>query len=317
MADKKLTRRQFVEKGLKATVAVGAGMFVGRGLVAQAPWVADRKPPGEPLQRLGQGTPVRVGNGSRKLLTFAHITDPHLYVIDETDENFAAFEKYMKSRMEWRTEKPYGQVTAELAKRNVRLAIMTGDIVDYVTDDNLRMFSTLFFSSPTQMHYCLGNHDYATLTVDKDAHARWERGASEELLNRWNSTAGPFGPGYYSVQHAAHEIILLDNGPGDFDDKQLEWLDGYLAGIARKTAVLAFHIPLFTDELAKELKGRTQGMLVPKKSKIFDLLPEHKNIAAMLTGHLHRNYETKVGRIPQYVTSAMFHSGFRMVECYV
>jgi len=306
-----------MEKGVQAGAAISAGIVFARQLAAQTPWEADKAPTTELPQLVGQGTPVRIGDGATKVLTFAHITDPHLYVIDETAENFAAFEKYMKSRMAWHTEKQYGQVMAELARRNIAQAVLTGDVVDYASDENLRMFSALFFSSATRISYCLGNHDYATLKVDEKARGEWRlRDSIEEVTTHWNLKAGPFGPGYYRLQWAAHDIILLDNGPGDFDEKQLEWLDGELAKTSARTAVLAFHIPLYTDYLAEQLKGETRGMLVPNSSGIFELLRQHKNIGALLTGHLHRNFETKVAGIPQYVTSAMFHSGFRLVECY-
>ena len=296
------SRRRF----LKSSVAAGAALSLVSGVRAAEENPAAAFP--------HEAKPVRIGEGSRCVLRFAHLTDTHYYVIDETHPNHVAFEKYMKWRMGWHTEVPAADVYAELQRRKVEFAVHTGDIIDYSTDEDRRFFERMCGDIPFPVHYCLGNHDYQTLKIDSDAKAQW--GFLDETANvaAWKKQVSLFTDRNYTFVRGGYRFIFLDNALRKFDDGQLRWLDAQLNAAGKTPCILSFHIPLYSKHLEDIIKN--VGALMPAKGDMYDVLAHHDNVAAIFAGHVHRNTETKINGIPQYTTDAAFHRAFRMVECY-
>ena len=261
-----------------------------------------------------EGKSVRIGKGNRCVLRFAHITDSHYYVINETQPNYAAFKKYMKSRTGWHTEKPAADVYQELQRRKVKLAIHTGDIIDYSTDENRKFFERMCSDIPFPVHYCLGNHDYQTLKIDSNAKAKW--GYSNEANNivAWKKQVGLFTDRNYTFIRNGYRFICLDNALRKFDAKQMTWLNTLLSSSVKMPCILCFHIPLYSKHMEDVTKNKKA--LMPAEGEIYNLLASHNNVAAIFAGHVHQNIESKINGIPQYTTKPTFQRSFRVVECY-
>ena len=262
-----------------------------------------------------EAPPTRIGRSGKCVLRFAHITDSHYYVIDETAPNRVGFEKYMKSRMGWQTEKAAADVYTQIQRRNIEFALHTGDMIDYVTERDLRYFNRMTGNLPFPVHYCLGNHDYGTLTIDPDATPHWGHMDDHDAnLKAWKKEVAAFEGQNYAFEQGGYKFIILNNAMRSFAPDQLAFLEHQLVASSDSPCILAFHIPLYNEQLEGILGGK--GALMPPDGPIYDLLAQHRNVAAIFAGHVHRSTETKVNGIPQFTTDATYRKGFRIVECY-
>ena len=294
-----IPRRKFIETSAFA----GAALVLGPEL-----WAAEGTAP------FREAPLARIGNGSRCVLRFAHITDTHYYAIDDAAPNAAAFETYMKSRVGWHTEEPAANIYAELQRRHAEFAVHTGDIIDYFTDENLGYLDRMTADIQFPVHCCLGNHDYSTLNVDSDAKALW--GFVDDFavtIEAWKKKVRIFTDRNYTFVRSGYRFIFLDNALKKFDAGQLAWLDTQLAA-ADTPCILAFHIPLYSKQMAEAVKNA--DLLMPPEGDIYDVLARHDNVAAIFAGHVHRSTVSDISGIPQFTTGSTYHRAFRMVECY-
>jgi hypothetical protein len=91
---------------------------------------------------------------------------------------------------------------------------------------------------------------------------------------------------------------------GSFDDEQLAWFEGELAG--PEPCIVFVHHPIHTD-VAGKLWSLLPSFLVEEGDKVYAILDAHKDkIRAIFSGHGHLWVkDTRGGTIPVFETSAL------------
>ncbi|MFF2024912.1 phosphodiesterase [Streptomyces sp. NPDC058171] len=152
--------------------------------------------------------------------------------------------------------------------------VITGDLVDRGEPAEYTALRRLVDGFPLPLHLVTGNHD--------------ERGA---LLAEFGGTRflGEGAASHYAVDHPEFTLVALDSSvPGRPDGRlgpdQLAWLDGVLARRPHVPAFVCLHHP----PLAVGIPF-LDGMRLADGEALADVLAEHRNVARVLAGHVHRS----------------------------
>ncbi|MFN5944271.1 MAG: metallophosphoesterase family protein [Phycisphaerae bacterium] len=227
--------------------------------------------------------------GKRRLARVAHITDSH------TQPERGAFEGTcaMWEHLNTLSDKP-------------DLVLHGGDII-FSSFEKTRQRSQeqwdLYLRSMREhnklpVHHCLGNHDIwgwnkkeSQTTGNEEG---WGKAWAIDLL-------GMPAP-YYAFEARGVKFIVLDTVQprgetgyeGGLGDAQFEWLQGELAGSKLPVVVLT-HIPtIHASTLLVDARTNADnnwvtggGSLLMDRTKVVNLISRHRNIAAVLSGHIH------------------------------
>jgi 3',5'-cyclic AMP phosphodiesterase CpdA len=154
------------------------------------------------------------------------------------------------------------------------------------------------------VHHCLGNHDIwgwnkkeSQTTGNEEG---WGKAWAIDLL-------GMPAP-YYAFEARGVKFIVLDTVQprgetgyeGGLGDAQFEWLQGELAGSKLPVVVLT-HIPtIHASTLLVDARTNADnnwvtggGSLLMDRTKVVNLISRHRNIAAVLSGHIHMDQQRR------------------------
>ena len=257
--------------------------------------------------------------GASAPFTLLQMTDTHLIHADERDgERMLAYTE--KRRKTYQHGDEYLASVSALAKELSCTIINTGDLIDCQTAPNLELIAR--FTAENDVIHMLGNHDcrsYGGMEYDCPA-------VRAQTIERVRTALGR-ELRFRSVVRNGVNLVLLDNA--------YYWVEPWQYGALRRElsrglpTVLFVHVPLFQPELHRyilETKGRLFSSLMcvpeellatyPEKRLLqqrptettraaFELITHAPNIAAVIAGHTHLNWEGLLaGGIPQYVTSS-------------
>ncbi len=150
----------------------------------------------------------------------------------------------------------------------------TGDAIDAVcfegssgTDvcGQISLFATAAAQSPAPIYLALGNHDTERYILSgAPPKATGDHSISAAARRQWRAALPTLRDGtYYSFTRSAgrtqFRFLVLDNGePGtsssEYGRRQLAWLDQQITS-AKEWVILAFHIPLASDNFSKAVKA--------------------------------------------------------------
>ncbi len=155
--------------------------------------------------------------------------------------------------------------------------IVTGDLVDFGTDEKYAHFRHLVAPLSLPIHPIPGNHD------EREAFRR--AFADHPDL----PTAGPLS---YVSEVGALRLILLDSTVpgrphGQMTPETLAWLDGVLAREASRPALVALHHPPFTTGIRHMDLQNCFGA-----EGLEEVLRRHPQVLATVCGHVHRTVLT-------------------------
>lgn len=176
--------------------------------------------------------------------------------------------------------------------------ILSGDIIDRITDSNVRFMSKFIKEFPIPVVYCPGNHDWIS--------------ESGEHLNQYERIK-PItkNPACNSFDFGEFEVVTVDNGNKQITDYQLDFLKAKLN--SNKKILLVVHAPLNLGESGEELKNRLSPYFLlgvdgdcSNAYKFNSLVKENDDrIIAVLTGHIHAFHEGNItDNLKQYSTSS-------------
>ncbi|MBQ7822407.1 MAG: metallophosphoesterase [Clostridia bacterium] len=263
---------------------------------------------------IGLDAPVRV----------LHVTDTHIAYDDPVrySGRFKCFE----------TEDDRGQTldylrqATEYAKREGITIVHTGDLIDYLSDENFRLVDK--YLDGVDYIYAAGNHDFC----------HWVGEAKEDAAYKWE-----YMP--HSAPHFKSNLIFdsrvikgvnfvtLDNSYYLISDGQVDMLRAEAA--KGYPIVLCMHNPLYTPGFAELTDGDTlvncgiavvgapveylaRYSLHRRKQQTPDeatlrairYIKSEKLIRALVVGHKHMNYEESLDNgVPQITTHGTF-AGF-------
>ena len=255
---------------------------------------------------IGLDAPIRI----------IHVSDTHLTYADMRDG-----ERKVKL-IEWRA--PSFPEAEDMLRsigtlaREENLPIMhTGDLLDYVSLANLEAAKQ--FTDEYDCFMATGNHEFSLYVGEAKEDAAYRNQSLDKVQACFKN----------DIRKSARVIggvnfIALDNGYYTFEPEHLDFLKQEAAeGLPM---VLMFHTPLYDPVLYRVAMEHTPACAylagVPEKLtecyepsrreqqradsvtfEILDYIAKEPMIKAILTGHLHFNYEgTFANRIPQIVT---------------
>ena len=175
--------------------------------------------------------------------------------------------------------------------------ILSGDIMDRVTESSMRYLKSLFEKSEIPIIYCLGNHDY--MNENGDNVCQYER--FKDFTQN---------PEYFSVDYDEFELLVIDNNKA-ISEKQLQFLKEKIA--SNKKLLLVEHKPLLLGEFGEKLLNKIGSYFFIGTEKDADTTKEYVNLVkengnrfiAVLCGHIHSAKEYKItDNLMQITTSS-------------
>ncbi|MBQ7760621.1 MAG: metallophosphoesterase [Clostridia bacterium] len=266
--------------------------------------------------------------GLKREYKFFQISDAHIMVKDEQSSQ-NDIEKYKIRREKWDILKKefadkYGDVCDERYDTEPtvpfeRLAqyakdigsdalILSGDILDIVSESNLRYIKSFLEGYNHPYIYCLGNHE----SYDEfDNKCKCYDRLKPVIKN----------PDFLSVDYGEFKIVSLDNGMKQVSEEQLKKLEKELLG--DKRIILVIHEPLSLGEFG-EKAGKIMSPYFlygsekdPDDTKrLLDLVVNNEEkFIAVLAGHVHTTVEEKItDKLMQYtITSALIGYGREII----
>ena len=316
------TRRDFIGFGF-GTLA--AGVLSAYGEQGREIWYA-REPQGEaalqmPIMKGFHPTRLEIEVGARKPFSLLHISDSHLALMNARDLAKADETelRWYESRRKAFANAETGLAAALVYAKAKKLPILhTGDLVDYMSDANVREAQRDL--EGRDVLYAIGNHEHCG--TPHPGPGRKELAAARAQLE-------PYFPNRFTVCSRVMNgvnFVAFDNVGMCADLVEREFAAIRAEFAKGLPVVLAYHIPFYTEALADGLMAST-GYKPQKRSDINEgwlaacpgkpaleinarlrkWLPEQKNLKALLCGHMHEESQVDfTDRVRQYVCGATF-----------
>jgi len=143
--------------------------------------------------------------------------------------------------------------------------VITGDLTDHGREEEYAALKEVIGDFPLPLHLTTGNHD------DRDA-----------MVKAFG------GEPFYAVEYPEFTFIALDSlipgsPAGRLGEEQLEWLDGVLTARSGLPALIGLHHPPMPIGIPF-----LDGMRLLDGKRLRDVLAEHRNVARVMAGHVHR-----------------------------
>ncbi|MCX8195556.1 MAG: metallophosphoesterase [Acidilobaceae archaeon] len=237
--------------------------------------------------------------GPRESIRVVHVTDTHFGAEQGGLPNNFKHTRYV------------ALLNTLVEKHGVRLVVYTGDLID-VGSDVLAYRD--FFSAVSQVFApqlaLTGNHDWSQVP-DTRALVEMYYGRYVVPLLVWNFSYGDF------------MFVAIDTKLEGYPEMwQLDWLERTVAGSPHRAVVILMHHPYFSQ--AGTYKGKPDEIRGSVYSswrtaweqgrRFIEIVEKHKNIVAVLAGHVHRDadaiYERADGSRVYFITTVTSNHGY-------
>lgn len=271
---------------------------------------------------------VKLNLGATKPFTLLHISDTHLCLADERDNE-------RKNNLAVSRRKYFGdgedalKWSADLARKLGATIVHTGDLIDFVSYANIDAAKS--FTDSNDCFFAAGNHEFSLYVGEA-----WEDEAYRNQSLARVQAAFKNDIRFSSRVINGVNLVGIDNSYYRFDKRQLELLR---AEVKRGLPILLFmHNPMHTDEFfryIREERGDKIAYLTASPaekisdyddhrfrqqcpdeitSEAADYIAHEQTIRALFTGHLHFSHETPYFGRMQYVTGGTGHRIARKIE---
>ena len=267
--------------------------------------------------------------GLEKPLKLLHVTDSHVALADEhDDERKHALAKRMGSP----DKEKFWEEHLAYAEENCDLLVHTGDLMDFISHANVEWARKAVKNE--KVFFIAGNHDYSQYVGEA-----WED--DDYRMNSYMQMGYGLGvPMFFNSRVIGGvNIVGIDNSYYRFAAWQLWRLKKEVEkGLP---IVLAFHDPLFEESLydyhRKSVPGEPTYLVGCDEDHLLcynefravqqrpdeptletiDYIKNEPQIKAILTGHLHFNFESNVtDGLPQFVTGGGYNGDAREITLY-
>jgi Icc protein len=169
--------------------------------------------------------------------------------------------------------------------------LLTGDLANHASASEYRRVAELIGPLPMPVHVVAGNHD------DREA-----------LRAHFGAPGTGDEPLQYAVEVGGLRVVACDTTIPGHDDgalgpERLAWLDSELSAAPEQPTIVAMHHPPlrtgipFIDELALAGADRVA---------IGELLARHRQVKAIVAGHVHRAITASSGDRPVFVCPSSY-----------
>ncbi len=176
--------------------------------------------------------------------------------------------------------------------------VLTGDIMDKITDSNIRYMKKFVDEYPKKVIYAMGNHGFS------DAY-----GNKGNMYHRFEGIMND--PAFDVVDMGEFKIIVVDNSKRELSDEQIKRFEEEVS--KDKKIVLAVHVPIFIGEFAEKMSGRLEEYFIWGKDipcansrKFIDLIEKNEEkFICVLSGHIHGATKYRItNNLVQYTASS-------------
>lgn len=203
-------------------------------------------------------------------IKFVQITDSHLTVESEFSQ------KVLESAIEDINAQP-----------DVEFVVFTGDNIGNPTQENLRAFVKIVRKLNVPYYIVLGNHDvYKSKEMSKDDYFAILRERNPFYLQRNPNYVFKKKGFVFITVNGAKEII--PGSVGYYRQSTLDWLNNQLNKYEDKQVIIFQHFPV---EYPEGSEARLKSLKTYRVEDYREMLAEHKNILAIVSGHFHTNSE--------------------------
>ncbi|MBQ8250230.1 MAG: metallophosphoesterase [Clostridia bacterium] len=258
--------------------------------------------------------------GIKEPIKLLHITDTHITRDNPLDEDRTAeFDVDYKGCAE-----EYFFEALEYAKQNDMIVLHTGDLIDFFSKGNFDFIDKYF--ADVNYIYAAGNHDFCHYLgrAKEDYAYKWEK--IKEIAPHIKDNL------YFDSRIInGVNIVTMDDSYYFISDGQIEMLKAEVA--KGYPVILAMHVPLYTKELSEAVRDvwgyyahlanapeemlatydearRKQQTPDEATRRAAEYIQNEPAIKALITGHVHFNFESKISdTLRQYTTHGSF-SGY-------
>lgn len=270
------------------------------------------------MDRLLQINKTEIEIGLKREYKFFQISDAHIAYVDENSseldiaDNKRSREGWDRIKVEFATQfgemcdsrydRPANELFELLAEHALQIGadalILSGDIMDRVTESNLRYLENYFSKYPLPVIYCPGNHD----SID-------EYGNHGNLYERIRCLVK--NPEFDEYDFGEFKVVTIDNGTKQITDYQIEAFEKALSG--NKKVLLVLHAPVRLGEFGEIMGKKISGYFLlgsngdsENAHALVRLIKENdEKLIAVLAGHIHTSVEYQItDKLKQITTSS-------------
>ena len=236
---------------------------------------------------------------SAEQLKFVQVTDTHLS-LDGANTKGRSLEKSVQV-----LEKTVNSINN---MKDINFVVFSGDNIDVAQEDNLIKFCEMTKNLNQPYYIGIGNHDVFSSVLNKTNYFK--------IVKQYNKNQKNNGSYYHFMPNKDFIVIVMDgviqmipNAHGCYNENNLAWLDETLTKYKDKKAIIIQHFPLVEPTENKSHKLR-------RPEDYNNVLANHNNIIAMVSGHYHCEKMTQLGNICHISTPALVESphNYRVIE---
>ena len=203
-------------------------------------------------------------------LKFVQVTDVHLSFSDTSSKgrDLEKSEQVLKSTIESINKLP-----------DINFIVFSGDNIDVAGEESLIEFCKIVKTLNKPYYIGIGNHDVFSSSLNKTDYFK--------IVKEYNKNQKSAEPEYYFLPNKDFVVIFMDGviqmipgAHGCYNENDLEWLDETLTKFKDRKAIIVQHFPLVEPTENKSHKLR-------RPEEYRNLLTDHKNIVAIVSGHYH------------------------------
>ncbi len=233
---------------------------------------------------------ITIQMGLKKEYHLIHFSDVHMINLN-IDANSEEYEKAVKNEQAWiRVRKDFANYFHEICNEEQMLPsyqcleqllqyvksnqpdafIMTGDIIDYYSKDNLTYLEESLKDIKIPFVITCGNHESPVSIFDK-------------LTNGHSD--------FQVIEFPEFKIIGLDDSCKQISSKQLQQLKEQLQD--GKKVLICMHIPIMTSKNEEKMKKYDSYFIIDSKNcdpitkEFIELLETNESIQSIFCGHTH------------------------------
>ncbi len=270
------------------------------------------------MDELLQINKTEIEIGLNREYKFFQVSDAHIAYIDENSSeidiednkrsrsswnkikvDFAnQFGEKCDSRYDMEAHKLFEMLAEHAVSVNADALILSGDIMDRVTESNIRYLKKYFANYQIPVIYCPGNH------ASHD-----EYGNHRNMYDRFEGLIK--SPEFDTFDFGEFKIITIDNGTKQITDYQIEALNKELS--EDKKILLVIHAPIQLGEFGDVMRKKISGYFLlgaendsENAHKLVEIIKENdRKFIAILAGHIHTSVEYPVTEnLKQFTTSS-------------
>lgn len=253
--------------------------------------------------------------GLTETYKFLQVSDTHVAVIPEDTSRFdyshavsrnAHFGSYTEGDYLEMLDKYY----AYAEKEGVDAVLLTGDIIDFPSEENVDFLYDVIDSSPLTTMYTVGNHDWSYPDASFGYGAYLSQTQRETFLPLFNRASVVESCGNTDNPHGSYidfgelVVVMLNDSDDMFTYTQsYNVLKNALA--LNKPTIVCYHSPLYSPTLTEDIVAqwktnqivgshRGASMWTIKTSTIVSMLESSENIIGLFAGHAHFEHEDVV-----------------------